>query len=429
MKTIFIQGPKGIMGEDKITINKGKDTEKSYSCIAGNSLCKALVNVSNEPNVRAVNEHAPVLDSIEHTLLFEPEMMPIRNNGITLIASSFKYNDKRRGWEIVLKEGDGIINGGHTSYVINNLYERNKLVDFAKVPIRVFESSKLNEEDIANMSACLNYTCAPKLSTLIDKKGLVDYIKANIDKDFFNKIEWRENTGEGKENVDFITLDTLLMLLSLFDIKEYGYYNHKKEKNIVKSPKKVIEKYEQEKLNFDYLMPIMEDILRLYDEILISLTRLSKLKKGKIKKLELIYENSRSYFGENGSERKTVFTKETYNYEVALGYLYVILTSFRANITIDKNGEVKWIVPDVIAFYRSIEKDIWSAILSSVTVSVKKVTTMKDGVRIEEKQEYIDVSANTKHKMPIWEKLWDVVDKAVLKYENANYKKELENIA
>lgn len=415
MRTIFIKGARNLMGEDTLVINRGTPKEKRYSCISGNAKCLELVGISNEPNVRAVDTHAAVLPKIENTLIEEPDMMPVRNNGITIIASYFEYNKKKGAWEIRLADGDGIINGGHTSYVINKMSKLGLLKDFVKVPIRVFESSKLNEDDIAEMSACLNYTCSPKLSTLLEKRGLTEGLKNALSNDFVDKIEWKENTREGKAGVDYITLDEFLMLLSLFNVVEYGYFNHDKSKVVTKSPKTVVERYSAEIYNFDYLYPIMDDILRLYEEVHVSLTRVASKTKGRgsVSRINLICgatERKMSYLNQLDSDNpifKTVFTGKEYTYKLAAGFMYIILTAFRANITIE-DDKVKWVIPDVVGLFRSIESDIWRTILENVTVSEREN-------KKKIKYQYINVSDNTKTGTPIWNAVYNLVENKVFK--------------
>ena len=417
MSTLIIKGTKQIMGSDTLEIKTDEDEIKSFSCISGLAPCSCVVGVSNEPNVRAVDVNAPVLEKIEETLCNEPERMPIRNNGITLIASSFKYDEDKHGWRISLGSNDGIINGGHTAYKIEELFNMGILPKHARVPIRVFESKNLSEEDIADISACLNDSCAPRLSTLIEKRGLTEGLKKIIAPQYLHLIEWKENTCKGKAGVDYITLDDLLMILSLFDVTQYGYHGHEGKKKVSKSPKKVMERYNAEQLNFDYLYPIINDILRLFDEVHVSLTRVAQKTKGKgsVKNINLFCANtlrSRARLGqstENLPEIKTVFTDNKYTYNLADGFMYIILTAFRANITIE-NGKVKWVVPDVIEFYRSIEADIWRTILENVKVSER---TDNNNVTYR----YINVSDNTKQGTAIWNSVYNKVNGEVYKRE------------
>ena len=413
---LYVRGSKKTFGVDKLVLNRGTEDEKTYLCISGNAFCADLEGLSNEPNVRAVDEKANVIPKIEATLIDEPDMMPVRNNGISIIASSCQFDEKRGLWVITLNEDDGIINGGHTFYTIMKLLKLGLLKDFVKVPIRVFESKELTSDDIADMSACLNYTCSPKLSTLVEKRGLTENLKKALSDEYRERIEWKENTMEGKQGLDYITLDEFLMLLSLFDIKQYSYFRHERSKTVTKAPKTVVTGISNESLNFDYLGDLVNDIMRLYDEVNVSLTRVSQKKgKGAVRGIQYFCSATQkkrdNQFNSDGEikTKTTVFTGAEYTYDVAAGFMYLIMTSFRANMQI-VDHHVKWVVPDVVEFFKSIESDIWRAIFDNVVVT-KRVD--KDGFE----SKYIDVSGNTKAGKPIWKNLYTLVENKVFNYE------------
>lgn len=411
MKVVFIKGPKSMMGEDIFVINKGQSNEKHIRCISGNCECYDMRDITNEPNVREVNEKAPVIPKIISTLAIEPDKMVMRNGGITIVASSFEYDRYRGAWKIVLNEGDGIINGGHTKYAIREALRQLGNLNGAKVPVRILESSNLSDEDVAEISSCLNDSCSPRISTLAEKRGLTKNIKEALRPEYSEKIEWKENTKEGK---DFITLDELLMLFNLMDIRTYGYHEHDKNKTITKSVNNIAKKFNEESLNYDYLAPIMNDILELADTINASLTRVASYTgKRAIKDIGFMYvgqirqkQNQSNFVNKELSinEKYTIFTNEAYMYEVKKAFLYVILSAFRANLTF-KNNKVCWVIPNVCDFYRSIESEIWRSMVKNTAEYVET----KDGKSL------VDASASTKPKNAIWSNIYDVVDKQVYK--------------
>lgn len=380
---------------------------KKIRCMTGYVPVEEVLKLSNEPNVRKVNPKAPVLKKIEQTLINQPEMMALRNMGVTTTADSCQV----KGNKIFLnmKTIDGIINGGHSRHEIGVCKRRGVDLSKALIPLRILESRDLTNRDIASISTALNDSSAPQQSTLLEKKGLTANMKAALKPEYCNKIEWVENSMIG---IPHITLNEFIMMLNLMDVHTYGGHSYTKSKRVSKGVKTVVGKVNDEVISYDYLAPVMNDIIDLYDTINTSLTRMVNPNgRNRIKDIEILCESQHrikeNQFGNQSmTESYTLFTEEPYVYSVSKGYMYVILSAFRANLKETPNG-VEWVVPDVCKFFKSIERDIWEILVQNSLNYVE----MKDGRKIA------DASAATKPKSIVWNSVYNLVSAAVTKEE------------
>ena len=380
---------------------------KKIRCMTGYVPAAEVLNFSNEPNVRRVNPKSAVLKKIEQTLVNQPEMMALRNMGVTTTADSCKVSGNHI--YLNMKTIDGIINGGHTQHEIGVCKRRGVDLSKALVPLRILESRDLTNRDIASISTALNDSSAPQQSTLLEKKGLTANMKAALKPDYCAKIEWVENSMIG---IPHISLNEFIMMLNLMDVHTYGGHSYAKSKRVSKGVKTVVGKVNDEVISYDYLAPIMNDIIELYDTINTSLTRMVNPNgRNRIKDIEILCESQHrikeAQFGNKAmTESYTLFTEEPYVYSVSKGYMYVILSAFRANLKETPNG-VEWVVKDVCEFFRSIERDIWEILVQNSLNYVE----MKDGRKIA------DASAATKPKSIVWNSVYNLVSAAVTKEE------------
>lgn len=377
---------------------------KRIRCITGYVPAEEVLKLSNDSNVRKVNPKAPVVKKIQNTLTNQPEMMALRSMGVTATADSCQV----KGDKIYLnmKTIDGIINGGHNQFSIGDCKRKGVDLSKARVPIRILESRDLTNRDIASISTALNDSSEPLQSTLLEKKGLTVNMKAALKPEYVAKIEWVQNSMIG---VPHITLNDFIMMLNLMDIKTYGGFKGNKSKRISKGVKSVVGKVNDEVVSYDYLAPVMNDIIELYETINTSLTRVVNAKgRNRVKDIEILCESQirakEAQFGnQTMEEERTLFTNEPYVYAVNKGYMYVILSAFRANL-IDVPGEgVKWVVPNVCELFKSIERDIWEILAKNALEYVE----MKDGRKIA------DASASTKPKSLVWEAVYNLVSREV----------------
>lgn len=377
---------------------------KKIRCMTGYVPVEEVLKLSNDSNVRQVNPKAPVVKKIEQTLTHQPEMMALRNMGVTTTADSCQV----KGDKIYLnmKSIDGIINGGHSRHTIGVCKKKGVDLSAARIPIRILESRDLTNRDIASISTALNDSSEPQQSTLLEKKGLTTHMKAALKPEYVAKIEWVENSMIG---IPHISLNDFIMLLNYMDVHTYGGYSYKKSKRVSKSVKGVVGKVNDELVSYDYLAPVMNDIIELYDTINTSLTRMVNAKgRNRIKDIDVLCDGQirqlDNYFGGKGTLKEvyTLFSEEPYVFNVNKCYMYVIMSAFRANLKETANG-VEWVIPDVCRFFKSIEREIWEQIVKNSMAYIE----MKDGHRIA------DASASTKPKSLVWDSVYNLVSAKV----------------
>lgn len=76
---------------------------------------------ANAANPRAPDANQAVVADMRNTLVTEPSMFEMKNNGIILVCDDIQYDAANNTVRINIIEGDGIINGGHTYYSISSI--------------------------------------------------------------------------------------------------------------------------------------------------------------------------------------------------------------------------------------------------------------------------------------------------------------------
>ncbi len=330
---------------------------------------ETVVQFSDDHNVREVNKKAKVIKNIVNTALYEPEDIWVNNNGTTAVASAMYYDNKMKAWVI---EDGSVLNGSHSKYAFSlAMKDRGFQKGVASVRATILSDEEMTNDIIASISTALNTSCSPSDTTLANKMGYMDGLKESLLPEYVDKIEWVENSKNTWDKGTYIKCEDFLSFLNCVDVSRYRSYDSKNGKIRISSNKVVCERVKNNEGCYDFLCPILNDIIQLHDRFSTSLTRLSSRGgRYKIKGLEIFYRKVGNKISDSSTKIKnTVFTEEEYLYKVHTGIVKIVLSSFKANLT-RKNGKIEWIVPPFDLLER-VEPKVWRS-LETVCVPYAK---------------------------------------------------------
>lgn len=276
----------------------------------------------------------PVAKAIVETLLDEPEMMCVRNNGITLLVDSAEFKKEQGGQGMLAlnlsdPSAHGIVNGGHTFAAIQEAAahpDRPTPWD-ASVRLHIYEN--ISSKHIADIAEGLNRSLQVDDASLENLQGTFDAIKkALAGKPGAESIAYRQGDSQ---DVDIQFVLTIMAMLNLSHFPDRKTHPNK----LFGQPKAVLQQFveeaNQENPSYAILLPKLHDILVLSD--LIQREAAAHLGKLKVK-------NSKTANRVGSTKHKDIpahFAGGTLGGHIPLGWVYPMLASFRANV-----DTVKW---------------------------------------------------------------------------------------
>jgi hypothetical protein len=304
-----------------------------------------------------VNPRVPKLDTKEHlrgpvakaivqTLIDEPEKMSLRNNGITISVDDMTFDrlkDDEGTLTVSLTDVDrhGIANGGHTFTAIRQVEEDESVPKPVEAYVRVFFIQGVEKEDISDMAEGLNRSLQVDDKSLENLKSTFDEIKeALAGKPGADQIAYNQgSTGD----VDVMFVLTVMAMLDLD-----AYPDRKTHPNaLFGQPKALLQKFvadtKKENAGYKIMLPKLHEILRLTDEVQRVMAddmgqfKINEKKKGN-RVASPVNKDEPAYFagGKIGGH-------------VPLGWLYPVISAFRANIDTKawNAGKFRWLADPV----------------------------------------------------------------------------------
>lgn len=309
------------------------------------------VNPRNPKFTKTEKLSGQVARSIVKTLQEEPEKFALKNLGIYLLvesADSIRLPGDRHEVTLVLTDTDehGIVNGGHTFQSIRQVIEDETYVSGAFVRLHVYQN--IAKDLIVELAEGLNKNLQVTSASL-----------ENLQKNF-DKIKEAMAGQKGAASIAYADGDDgvvdileVLHLLSLLDISTYPDQD-RNPNDIFGSKKKVLDRYiadikKGHHSSYLRLIPKVHEILILSEEIQKQCAMHTSYYK--IRNTE-----SGNRVGSKEHKRPALFAEGDIGGLIPQGWLYPMLSAFRANISRKSwdSGELKWLVdpltilPDVI---------------------------------------------------------------------------------
>lgn len=217
-----------------------------------------------------------VVNSMQDTITREPNLFVLRNGGITIVCTNFEISGGKI--KIEFAENEGIVNGGHTYFAIENMPMTLDISSaLAKIELIALSSSLTGQN---RLSVITDLAVARNRNRAIDNKssanslGFFQKWKSSLGTNQ-NHILWK--TGDRNYSKQGITAEEFIRTITVFDIKQFRHkpYNttsfrlHKHATGA--GPSKIHDEwFENTDANSDHLghlIPIASDIMELRDFI------------------------------------------------------------------------------------------------------------------------------------------------------------------
>lgn len=334
----------------------------------------AVVNVKDLPsslddwreiNVRHANLNSGVAKKIEATLKDYPSSFFFRNRGITVIVekASFNNTDNIVEMEMVDRQRNGLLDGGHTFKTImkfiEDLSEEEKSDINAYVKIEILEGFK-EKEDIVGIIEARNTSTQVKEQGLQELRKQFEEIKKVLaGKDYAEQIAYKEYELLADGSKKILDIKDILSYLICFDVEKFDKDQHPTKAYSTKAEviKHCTGENHERILKYVSLLP---KILELRDIIYLELPDAYNSSGGKFGALTGVTEIT------NKPRMKKIpmpFTEKESRYRIPSGFIYPVLASFR-NLVETKNEKCVW-KSDPVKLFRDLKVDLAKRIVGS----------------------------------------------------------------
>jgi AIPR protein len=291
-----------------------------------------------EVNPREINRRSAVYKQISQTLTQESARFHERNRGITIVAEDVQFDDKRK--EVVLKLSStkihGVVDGAHT---LDAILEVQKQPPEDGWPAYVFVKAITGVEvdQIAEIAGGLNTSQQVDLKSLENLREHFSVLqKVLANEPYAEQVAYKMNEDKP------VDVREILYYLAVFDCSQYSANKHpvalfgRKEGIVRMFADQAAEKAAGD--SFRTLISRAPEILRLRDTIEKRALELpvGRYKAGKSSRIR----------SESNRETQLVFTGDTVNGKIPLGWIMPMLAGFRANVDWNKpKGSFSWNMP------------------------------------------------------------------------------------
>ncbi len=316
------------------------EIEKHFFLVAAGDLPDGIRTDARDP----VGLNRRVYREVKENLLGRDTTFPgtfdLMNKGITILAENVKRIDDVT-YELAVKDGQGIVDGGHTYKIITECHGDPDLQTDQYVQIQVFTG--IIEPIIADIARGLNTGIQVKQHSLDALDGKYDWIKDELKgQPYYDLIAWRESdVGE----YDIRDLICVMEALNVFDFPNDGGVHPVQayEKWSIPTQKfsKDFDEHENEKTQAKYyrMRPILREALVLFDRIRHDFREIyNAAQLGTAGKLDIVEDakGKKKYsFPFAGLPDST--------HRLTKGAAYPIFAAFRNKVVVDPDtGNVKW---------------------------------------------------------------------------------------
>jgi len=332
------------------------------------------------PNPRRPDLSTSVSKRIAETLVEDGENFHHLNRGITIVSKSIEFDNKTDRVRLLLAETEeeerffGILDGGNTDARINKW--REDLADsvakdelpkrFVNVQVMVpkLQGSDLpigEMEDLLNdIKEARNTSVQVKEKSLADARRQFDLLKEVLKNEpYFDGISWRQG-DIGTIDAQLIVLLLMIYYPSFAANAEGGEpsnaYGHKD-----RCLDAYLEYAEKESESLEEWIKILPTIIRLFDELQVTLPDFYSGRFGRIKEVQ-IYDERRY---ERGSKKyrktkaKSQFLAREMKYSYPVGWLYPIFAAFRVLVGPNRQNRIIEWKKDPITFWQRHGQEIF----------------------------------------------------------------------
>lgn len=217
------------------------------------ALADVPVDIPLSPNPR-VPKPNDVIRRVKVSLESNDGTFHILNRGITISARTADYDNASGVLSLDIPDGEepyGILDGGHTYYVVRDLAGNPPKADSQFVKLEILTGV---ESILPSIASARNFSKAVKEISLANYSHKLDWLKTALGS-VANKVRWRENDDEPFDVMEYI------QIIAAFDVRRYSDQSHPLES--YKNSAKCLDAAADGTLI--YLAPVVPNIVKLYD--------------------------------------------------------------------------------------------------------------------------------------------------------------------
>ena len=320
----------------RLFVSPDKGNLRRYYCVVPVSEVPEDWSKWLEVNARDSSAKGRVPKAIRSTLTDKPEWFAEYNRGLTLVASHIDWDNKTN--QLTLRFDDrnyhGVLDGGHTlRAILDDREQSGQDTQSSYCNIEIF--TELDEDEIPGVVEARNTSKQVASKSLLNLEGSFDGLKKALGTKA-KEISWKEN-----EDGTFDVREVVAILTAL----DAGSYTNNSHPIAAYSGKEAClrrfasEDYES---SYEKLYGIASDALEMWDQIQYFLPGHYNEKgpepgtgtTGKFGRLKGVKWNPKK-------PKFLPFIHKTTEYDTPTGYIYPVLSSFRAMLE-DNNGRWTW---------------------------------------------------------------------------------------
>jgi hypothetical protein len=317
-----------------------------------------------------------VVKLMQATLIREPENFHHLNNGITIIAKSLKFNKSNNEifvefGPIISNNGDGICNGGHTYFSIDQFQGNLNEIAIVRVEFVVLDPSLDQEKragKIKTIAEARNAHNELESITSAHYSGYYDkFIQTLENKSiYFKWFEGDPNCVKNAEKVD--SLIARLTSISPFWYPHFlndenGNSNHissARNQGSIHNRWLQIAINSLDEKNLNNLLPLLNDVLLLQDEISYSLMHDDFPKVSPKWRRKVIWQHLSEKAPINLNFKVSTSGDSMMGYSLSHAFLTMILGAFRENIWYSMSDDginyIGWLVDPIKLWQKQKEE-------------------------------------------------------------------------
>lgn len=321
-------------------VSPGKEPLRRYYCIVPVSEIPEDWSSWLDVNARDFSDKGRVPKAIRSTLTEKPEWFAEYNRGLTVVASAIKWDNKTNQLTLAFKDKNyhGVLDGGHTLRAILDDRDTRGQVEENSQPsycnIEIFTG--LDDSEIPDVVEARNTSKQVASKSLLNLEGSFDSLKAALGSKKAKLISWRENE-EGVFDVREV-----ISILTALDASSYAPGSSYHPITAYSGKEACLKRFaaKENKEAYEKLFGIAGDALDMWEWIQYYLPGHYNDKgpepgtTGKFGRLTGVKHTPKR-------PKELPFTGKFTNYDTPTGYIYPVLSSFRAMLE-EEDGRWIW---------------------------------------------------------------------------------------
>lgn len=285
-----------------------------------------------DPNPREQNANRRIYRDVLKSLMNEecmPDTFHLKNKGITMIASRVvPLKNKDSAYTVYFREGQGIVDGGHTYKIVQEGQASEGLSDRQHVKLEILVG--IPSTLITDIAGGLNTSVQVQEMSLRNLDNKFNWIKEALAGEPYQRvIAYKENEADKALDVRDV-----VAFMTLFNIDAFPNAGSEYPVNAYHSKAKTLREFINRPEPYRKMRSILTDILKLSDIVSFEARELHNAEGGRAGRLSFVEQSSRGF--------DFPFIDQHNEYKLARGALIPMLGAFRWMVQESPSGNFQW---------------------------------------------------------------------------------------